>query len=61
MPDADQLIVEREKIDGYLLNATHRYGASKARFFGEFGLRAENWERWHKPCANTGSATKSPK
>jgi hypothetical protein len=45
LPNADQLIVEREKIAGYLLNATHRYGASKARFFGEFGFRVENWER----------------
>lgn len=45
LPNADQLIVEREKIVGYLLSAMHRYGASKARFFGEFGFRAENWER----------------
>ena len=44
LPNAEQLIVEREKIVDYLLNPTHRYGASKARFFGEFGFRAENWE-----------------
>jgi hypothetical protein len=45
LPNADQLVVGREKIVGYLLNATHRYGASKARFFGDFGFRAENWEQ----------------
>jgi len=27
-----------------LLNPTHRYGASKARFFGDFGFQRENWE-----------------
>lgn len=45
LPNADKLVVEREKIVGYLLNATHRYGASKARFFGEFGFQAENWRQ----------------
>lgn len=44
LPNAEQLVVERGKIVDYFLNATHRYGASKARFFGEFGFRAENWE-----------------
>jgi hypothetical protein len=43
LPNADQLVVEREKIVGYLLNATHRYGAAKARFFGDFGFQAGNW------------------
>ena len=43
LPNAEQLVVEREKIEGYLLNAAHGYGASKARFFGEVGFRAENW------------------
>ena len=44
LPNAEQLVVERGKIVDYLLNATHRYGASKARFFGEFGFRAEDWK-----------------
>ena len=30
LPNAEQLVVEREKIVGYLLNATHRYGALSA-------------------------------
>jgi hypothetical protein len=28
----------------YLLNPDHRYGASKARFFGGFGFHREAWE-----------------
>ena len=44
LPNPDKLIVEREKIVGYLLNAAHPYGASKAQFFGEFGFRVEDWE-----------------
>ncbi|PYK28752.1 MAG: hypothetical protein DME59_01970 [Verrucomicrobia bacterium] len=45
LPNTDKLIVEREKIADYLLNAAHRYGASKARFFAEFGFRIENWDQ----------------
>ena len=45
LPNPDKLMVEREKIADYLLNPAHRYGASKARFFIEFGFRIEEWER----------------
>jgi hypothetical protein len=44
LPNADFAQVEREKITEYLLNAEHRYGASKARFFASFGFRLANWE-----------------
>ena len=44
LPNADQLVIEREKIVEYLLNPAHRYGASKARFFSEFGCQVEKWE-----------------
>jgi len=44
LPNAISALVERQKITDYLLNPAHRYGASKARFFGEFGFRPENWE-----------------
>ena len=44
LPNPDRLIVEQEKIADYLLNPIHRYGASKARFFGDFGFRKEDWE-----------------
>lgn len=45
LPNPDKLIVQRDKIADYLLNPAHRYGASKARFFAEFGFRIENWEQ----------------
>jgi hypothetical protein len=44
LPNAERAVVEREKITDYLLNAAHRYGASKARFFAQFGFRAAAWE-----------------
>jgi hypothetical protein len=43
IPNLEQLIIERDKVSDYLLNPAHRYGASKARFFGEFGFQPENW------------------
>jgi hypothetical protein len=45
LPNPDGLLVEREKIVEYLLNPAHRYGASKARFFMEFGFRVDAWEQ----------------
>ncbi len=44
LPAREWLLVEREKILDYLLNLDHRYGASKARFFGAFGFRRDAWE-----------------
>lgn len=44
LPNAESAIVEQEKVCGYLLNAQHRYGASKARFFEEFGFTLESWQ-----------------
>lgn len=45
LPNAENAIVEREKITEYLLNPTHLYGASKARFFRAFGFCGEEWWR----------------
>ena len=44
LPNAHLAIVEREKITEYLLSTRHRYGASKARFFFEFGFQIDAWE-----------------
>src|SRR5437870_7918804 len=43
-PNAHAVLVEREKITEYLLNPEHRYGASKAQFFAEFGFELRAWE-----------------
>ena len=45
LPNAHLALVERDKICEYLLNPTHRYGASKARFFAAFQLRADKGRR----------------
>jgi len=44
LPNAHLALVEREKITDYLLNPTHRFGASKARFLMAFGFQIETWE-----------------
>jgi hypothetical protein len=44
LPNSDKAVVERGKIVGYLLNASHRYGSTKARFFARFGFESEKWE-----------------
>ena len=56
LPNPDKLVVEHEKIADYLLNPAHRYGASKARFFGEFGFRIEQWERLAEALREHGRA-----
>ena len=45
LPNADAALVEEVKVTKYLLNPGHRYGASKARFFAQFGFRVEAWEQ----------------
>ena len=44
LPNAHLDVVERAKVAEYLLNPRHRYGASKARFFLEFGFQIDEWE-----------------
>ena len=38
LPNAHLAIVEPAKVSEYLLNTTHRFGASKARFFLSLGF-----------------------
>ena len=45
LPNAEAAVVERAKIEEYLLNVAHRFGASKARFFTHFGFHREAWEQ----------------
>ena len=42
LPNAQLAVVEREKVADYLLELTHRYGASKARFFSSFGFDVDS-------------------
>lgn len=44
LPNSGSVRIEKQKIVEYLLSPTHRYGASKARFFAQFGFGLANWE-----------------
>ena len=44
LPNLESVRIERQKVTEYLLNSTHRYGSSKARFFSDFGFSLGNWE-----------------
>jgi hypothetical protein len=44
LPNANKALVEQEKVLGYLLNTQHRYGASKAKFFHNFGFTVQSWQ-----------------
>lgn len=43
LPNAHLAVVEERKVSEYLLNESHRFGASKARFFGAFGFSIASW------------------
>jgi len=44
LPNANNLVVEREKIADYLLNAAHPDNGGKAEFFEKLGFRSKEWE-----------------
>ena len=44
LPNADRVLVQREKIANYLLNAAHPDNNGKAEFFEGFGFREDDWE-----------------
>lgn len=45
LPGADKLIVEREKIVHYLLNASHPDNSGKAEFFLDLGFKRSHWQQ----------------
>jgi hypothetical protein len=44
LPNVDAAVVEEQKIVAYLLNPNHPDGASKAKFFSDFGFRIDQWQ-----------------
>ena len=44
LPNAENAVVEREKITDYLLNAAHPDNGGKAPFFLSHGFRPEHWQ-----------------
>jgi hypothetical protein len=45
LPNADNAVVERDKVVHYLLNALHPDNDGKARFFCGLGFSQEDWQR----------------
>jgi hypothetical protein len=45
VPNADQAVIAQDKVCNYLLNVTHRRGASKARLLLAMGYRVDDWQR----------------
>ena len=56
LPNAELAVVERAKITKYLLNLEHRYGASKARFFSQFGFDIDYWEAFAEALREHGQS-----
>jgi len=44
LPNADQVLIQREKLTEYLLNAAHPDNNGKAEFFESFGFCLADWE-----------------
>jgi hypothetical protein len=55
LPNASSARVERQKIIGYLLNAKHPSGGSKASFFSQFGFELGEWESLAEALRTHGS------
>ena len=43
LPNAGRAVVERSKVEGYLLALNHLEGGGKAAFFMRFGFTADRW------------------
>jgi hypothetical protein len=46
LPNADQAIIEQEKLEGYVLSASHPVGRFKSRFFASLGFTAHTWREF---------------
>lgn len=44
LPNADQAVIEPQKLHGYLLSPAHPVGRFKAQFFTALGYAAERWQ-----------------
>ena len=56
LPNAEQAVVDREKITDYLLSLTSPDGWSKARFFTRRGFTVGQWEVFAKALKAQGAA-----
>lgn len=57
LPKAEKAVVEREKIEDYLLNAAHPDNGGKAAFFEGLGFRRDKWETLAKALQAVAAQT----
>jgi len=43
LPNADQAVIQREKLTGYHFSRAHPVGRFKAQFFAKMGFQSDNW------------------
>lgn len=55
LPYAAKARVDRRKIVNYLLSPSHPDGASKAKYFGAFGYRPNQWEKFASALKRHGA------
>ena len=55
LPNADQAVVEPEKITEYLLSHTNPRSRGKAGFFVRFGFNSDNWQGLTEALVRQGS------
>lgn len=48
LPNAEKAIIEAEKLQGYILSATHPVGRFKAAVFQRLGYSADNWKTFEQ-------------
>lgn len=56
LPDSDRLLVEKNKLAAYLLNLSHKDGASKAKFFIKRGFKPDQLEIFAKALQTHGAS-----
>ena len=55
LPQTDSLLVEQAKVQGYLLNLSHKEGGPKARYFLNRGFQLDAWEAMAEALRQHGS------
>ena len=55
LPAGDEARVDRDKILGYLLCASHPDGRTKAAFFARFGFTRQQWPTLARSLATHGA------
>jgi hypothetical protein len=52
LPNADQAVIDSQKLHGYLLSTSHPVGRFKARFFTALGYVGERWQEFESDGRN---------